>query len=212
MSADIAERRCEICSGPLGVPNKTGICQRNKECARRRSRKYYWMRPELMRAKRRRYGAENREKERASRREYAKNNPEKRKETLTKFFARHPGIKREYAQRHYYKHPERNRSRKRRYDAENPETGRANCRLRRARKRGLSYERFDRDEILARDGWRCRICGKTVRTTGSHHHALYANLDHIVPLSKGGGTTRDNTQTLCHGCNLRKSSRLEICK
>ena len=37
---------------------------------------------------------------------------------------------------------------------------------------------------------------------GSRFH-----IDHIVPLSKGGTNTNDNTQLLCHQCNLWKSDK-----
>ncbi len=55
--------------------------------------------------------------------------------------------------------------------------------------------------IYSRDGYRCRKCGISDR---------YAQLeiDHIIPISKGGKTTYDNLQTLCHKCNVEKSNSL----
>ena len=35
-------------------------------------------------------------------------------------------------------------------------------------------------------------------------------LDHILPLSKGGGLTRKNTQLLCHSCNSSKGTKFVI--
>lgn len=54
-----------------------------------------------------------------------------------------------------------------------------------------------RFSIYERDGYRCRRCGISNR---------YANLeiDHIIPISKGGKSTYDNLQTLCHRCNVEK--------
>ena len=46
--------------------------------------------------------------------------------------------------------------------------------------------------IYQRDGYRCRICGNDLE------------IDHIYPIAKGGKTTMDNLQTLCHRCNVRK--------
>ena len=51
-----------------------------------------------------------------------------------------------------------------------------------------------RAEILERDNRRCRVCGE--------HRDL--TMDHVVPVSAGGKTTRENLQTLCRPCNSRK--------
>lgn len=51
-----------------------------------------------------------------------------------------------------------------------------------------------RFSIMKRDGNRCRYCGST--------HNL--EIDHIYPIAKGGKTTYDNLQTLCHRCNVNK--------
>lgn len=58
-----------------------------------------------------------------------------------------------------------------------------------------------RFSIYARDGYRCRRCGVSER---------YARLeiDHIIPIAKGGKTTYDNLQTLCHRCNVEKGDNL----
>ena len=55
--------------------------------------------------------------------------------------------------------------------------------------------------IYKRDGYRCCKCGVSSR---------YAHLeiDHIIPISKGGKSTYDNLQTLCHDCNVKKGNKL----
>ena len=55
--------------------------------------------------------------------------------------------------------------------------------------------------IYERDGYRCRKCGAS---------GQYANLeiDHIVPIAKGGKSTYHNLQTLCHRCNVEKGDRV----
>ncbi len=55
-----------------------------------------------------------------------------------------------------------------------------------------------RAAVLQRDGARCRRC----RT------AVNLEVDHIVPVSKGGKTEEPNLQTLCRGCNRRKWKKL----
>lgn len=55
--------------------------------------------------------------------------------------------------------------------------------------------------IYARDGYRCKKCGVSDRDA-------QLEIDHIIPIAKGGKTTYDNLQTLCHKCNLEKGDRL----
>jgi hypothetical protein len=52
-------------------------------------------------------------------------------------------------------------------------------------------------EIKKRDGEKCKMCGDTKRL----------EIDHITPLSKGGGDELDNLQILCKSCNTRKGAR-----
>lgn len=79
---------------------------------------------------------------------------------------------------------------------------------RRAVERGVEAERFDPHEILARDGWRCHICGVSTpkRLRGSYDDRA-PELDHIVPLAAGGKHTRQNTACACRKCNIMKSDK-----
>lgn len=60
-----------------------------------------------------------------------------------------------------------------------------------------------RYDVLARDGFKCVICGATVEDGVKLH------VDHIIPISKGGKTEIDNLRTLCDRCNLGKSDKIE---
>lgn len=56
-------------------------------------------------------------------------------------------------------------------------------------------------QVLKRDGFRCKLCGRSPAIqTGVDLH-----IDHILPVAKGGKTTLENLQTLCRECNLGKS-------
>ena len=55
-----------------------------------------------------------------------------------------------------------------------------------------------RAEVLLRDGARCRSCRTSVNL----------EVDHIIPVSKGGKTEESNLQTLCRRCNRRKWKKL----
>ncbi len=56
-------------------------------------------------------------------------------------------------------------------------------------------------QVLMRDGNRCRLCG--IECNDGLHNIQF---DHIIPWSKGGETTLDNLQVLCHDCNLAKGN------
>lgn len=79
---------------------------------------------------------------------------------------------------------------------------------RRAREHGCAYEDFSKWEIFERDGWRCGICGvSTPRSLSGKQNDRSPQLDHILPLSRGGGHTRSNVQCCCRRCNMEKGAR-----
>lgn len=53
--------------------------------------------------------------------------------------------------------------------------------------------------VYKRDNNRCRKCGSRYNL----------EIDHIIPIAKGGKTTFDNLQTLCKKCNEEKSDTIE---
>ena len=57
-----------------------------------------------------------------------------------------------------------------------------------------------RFEILARDGFRCRYCGRSAPDVELH-------VDHLRPSALGGGDDGENLVTACGDCNLGKSDR-----
>jgi 5-methylcytosine-specific restriction endonuclease McrA len=78
--------------------------------------------------------------------------------------------------------------------------------FRKAQKLGVECERVSAKKVFERDGWKCKICGRP--TPVEFRGTIGENapeLDHIVPLSKGGGHTYANTQCLCRSCNWEKS-------
>lgn len=132
-------------------------------------------------------------------------NPEYRE----KFKARIRGI---YASDEEYR--EATKARAAKWDRDNKERRNTNTRRRYATHYGIidrqrKYKRradleergsFTRTEWMAvcrRFKWRCAWCQEKKKLT----------VDHIVPLSKGGGNTIDNIQPLCSTCNTRKKDR-----
>ena len=84
--------------------------------------------------------------------------------------------------------------------------------LRRVRERA-SAERIDPEVVFKRDGWRCYICGcATPASLRGTTHDDAPEMDHVVPLSKGGAHTYDNVRCACRVCNWVKSDGpIEAC-
>lgn len=61
-----------------------------------------------------------------------------------------------------------------------------------------------RQKIKERDKFTCQQCGNNIEKEPN----LLLEIDHIVPLSKGGITSEDNLQTLCWKCNRSKGSKI----
>jgi len=68
-------------------------------------------------------------------------------------------------------------------------------------------EALEEKAIYERDGWRCGICGKKVKSELKYPHPLAASLDHIMPLSRGGFHVKANVQLAHLRCNLKKNAR-----
>lgn len=65
-----------------------------------------------------------------------------------------------------------------------------------------------RREIKERDNYTCCKCGNSIYKEPN----LLLEIDHIVPLAKGGLTEESNLQTLCWKCNRSKGAKLEDIK
>ena len=59
---------------------------------------------------------------------------------------------------------------------------------------------FNRRNLFGRDGNRCQSCGR-------RHPTTELSLDHVIPLSKGGGNTWTNVVCACTRCNKLKGGR-----
>lgn len=90
------------------------------------------------------------------------------------------------------------------------EQKRINKQRRKARQRGVYAELVNPLVVLARDGWRCQLCGcATPRKLRGTISPNAPELDHIVPLAQGGPHTYANTQCACRRCNLDKSDTIK---
>ena len=74
-------------------------------------------------------------------------------------------------------------------------------RLRRYDKVPRREVKFSRRNILARDDHACQYCGRRLSTS-------QLSIDHVVPKSRGGGSTWTNVVAACNQCNTRKGGRM----
>ena len=63
-----------------------------------------------------------------------------------------------------------------------------------------------RNSIKERDNYTCQMCGASI----AQQSLLLLEVDHIMPIAKGGLTTPDNLQTLCWKCNRSKSDKIIV--
>lgn len=85
---------------------------------------------------------------------------------------------------------------------------RNNYHKRRALKAGSSAgPAFSNADVFERDGWVCGLCGGPVSPDVVYPDPLSASLDHVVPLSRGGAHSLDNSQLAHLACNVRKGAR-----
>lgn len=61
-----------------------------------------------------------------------------------------------------------------------------------------------REFIKSRDNFTCCNCGNSIHSEPN----LLLEIDHIIPVSKGGCTVEENLQTLCWKCNRSKSNKI----
>jgi HNH endonuclease len=83
--------------------------------------------------------------------------------------------------------------------------------IQRARRFGVSYEPIKKIAVFIRDHWRCQICG--IETPQQYMGSIQPNapeLDHRIPMSKGGGHVWGNVQCTCRSCNGKKGASLIV--
>jgi len=58
----------------------------------------------------------------------------------------------------------------------------------------------DWGEILNQTDWKCAMCGSDSEI----------EIEHMIPLSRGGGNTKENVCVLCADCNGRKGAKMPL--
>jgi 5-methylcytosine-specific restriction endonuclease McrA len=64
-----------------------------------------------------------------------------------------------------------------------------------------NVEYVSRRVVYDRDDGKCYMCGKELPFNGF-------DLEHVIPLARGGNHTYDNVKVACRSCNARKHTKL----
>lgn len=67
-------------------------------------------------------------------------------------------------------------------------------------KKHPKHVKFNRQNVLARDRWKCQYCGEK-------KPLAELTYDHVTPRSQGGITCWENIVTACSDCNSKKGNR-----
>ncbi|MDA3834267.1 MAG: HNH endonuclease signature motif containing protein [Spirochaetales bacterium] len=173
-----------------------------KEIARLRASKWYYENHERATASRRVWYLRNKEKMRKYQLEYRTINHDK----LLQYDKDRSKTEKRIEQYKKWRdnNPETNRAKTRKWALDNPEWAKRNMRdtneRRRANMRKVSFEKIDREIVYLEDDGICGICGKPLEVSE-------LTLDHIVPISKGGGHLYANVHSAHRGCNIRRGTR-----
>jgi hypothetical protein len=156
--------------------------------------------------KRRAYSAANLEKNAAAVRRYKAAHRSKVRAAAKEYVAaNYPKISAQRVIR-YAADPDKWRAKARFRAAANPELDRAKGAARRARKlnAGGKHTAADIAEVLRIQDGKCAHswCRESLKSG--------YDVDHVIPLSKGGTNGRKNIQILCRTCNRRKSNKHPI--
>lgn len=185
-----------------------GFAPACKFCERERSRKYYQA---------------NRDKRLKAIDEYQRSNPEKRRVISRRHYQRHqeqekarasaykranPEITRRHALEFYYRNKaslefmEKRRASLRNHYRNNKGEYLHKWRKRDIIKRGAdgNHTTQDIEQLYDRQGGLCAYCGVELK----HKYEV----DHVIPLSRGGSNNKSNLALACQYCNRSKGSKL----
>ena len=137
-------------------------------------------------------------------------NAERMKESARKRYNENKELIKKQVRERRLLDPEKANGYVRKWRTENPEKvkehQRKNSHQRRVRLQGGRFERFDYVEIFERDNWICGICTKPINNKLKRPNPMSVSLDHIVPVSRGGGHVKENVQSAHLSCNISKGS------
>jgi 5-methylcytosine-specific restriction endonuclease McrA len=132
---------------------------------------------------------------------YRAKHPRRVKEALVAWLVKNPEYERERSARRYENDPvyrARIRAATKKFNLEHPEYHRFAVKLRRARLLGVecTLTEAQEREVFEEYAGLCAYCLEPA-----------TSLDHVVPVSKGGGHTKENVVPCCSTCNPSKGAK-----
>lgn len=142
------------------------------------------------------------ERQRAYAREWLKRNPDKAREAVRRWNKAHPEKRRAGKRLYYERHRDQHKAVMAAYHAAHPEVLRAKSSAYRARARAADGQ-FTSSQwraLVVRYDGKCAYCGATGPL----------EVDHRIPLSRGGSNAIDNVLPACGSCNRAKHQLSEV--
>jgi 5-methylcytosine-specific restriction endonuclease McrA len=230
MTDSIITKICSKCQIEKPVSEfgkkKDGLQSLCKICDKKRAAEYRKANPEKVKASKKRYSMANLDKISLKNKIYYEEHYEAFKKYRKSYYQNNRDNFLENAKKYANENPEKIAKRMREYrQTENGKIAEAKGRnkyrktekgkitrlkdaqRRRAAKYNANIEDFSHIEIFERDNYICQICKcKTNLKYKNRFHPKRSELDHIVPLSRGGDHSPKNVQCLCHKCNASKNN------
>lgn len=173
--------------------------RRCDQCNRERALKWQRENPERAKARAEEWRAKNRDRDLAGKKQYRLDHLDRLKEIKRIAYLKNREIVLADHRRRYQEDRANRIEGSRLCRLQNPEPSRHYRRKRRAILAGCVDHHAQSDilEIREKQRGRCAYCRVKLKNVSEH-------VDHIVPLSKGGGNGRRNIQLLCETCNVQK--------
>lgn len=114
---------------------------------------------------------------------------------------------------YYSKNKEKIKEKGIRYHKNNPHSSRENERRRRARLKKSIVIKYSEQDVLNIYGTDCYLCKNKIDLSASRKQGfgkweMGLHIDHVIPISKGGGDIIENVRPSHALCNLKKNDKI----
>ena len=141
--------------------------------------------------------------------EYQRANREQTLQYVAKYNAANREKRRAYSERYRAEDPERTRAQQAAFRRRHPDKHRRDQHARRAFLANVEHDPAVTLEALRdRDGDFCCYCSTLVDFNAGPYAPDRATVEHVVPVSRGGTHTFDNTAIACRACNISKRNSI----
>jgi 5-methylcytosine-specific restriction endonuclease McrA len=144
-------------------------------------------------------------------------NPEKYRETNLSYYYKNKDKLNEYRRSKwpelYRSKIEYHKQKGKKYRTENPDKIAGIARRKRARKKDNGFEKYTEAQVLELHGPTCHLCQQPIdlslpRKIGVEGWRDSLQIDHVIPIAKGGPDTLANVKPSHPRCNIAKSDKL----